>query len=60
MKIGDLVSLKMKKTQPAQIPRHGVVVNTWKNHKNQLLTIEILWAEGNIAKLSPRLFEVVS
>lgn len=60
MKVGDLVSLKMKKTQPPQIPRHGVIVNTWRNHKNRLQQIEILWAEGNIAKLSPDLFEVIN
>lgn len=60
MKVGDLVSLKMKKTQPPQIPRHGVIVNTWKNHKNRLLQIEVLWEEGNISKLNANLFEVVS
>jgi hypothetical protein len=60
MKVGDLVSLKMKKTQPPQIPRHGVIVNTWRNHKNRLQQIEILWAEGNIAKHSPDLFEVIN
>lgn len=60
MKVGDLVSLKMKKTQPPQVPRSGVIVKTWRNHKNQLLQIEILWAEGNIALISPDLFEVIS
>jgi hypothetical protein len=60
MKVGDLVSLKMKKTQPPQIPRGGVIVNTWKNHYHKLIQIEILWAEGNITKLSPDLFEVIN
>mgnify|MGYP003664617752 CR=1 FL=1 len=60
MKIGDLVSLKMKKTQPPQIPRHGVIVNMWRNHKNRLQQIEILWAEGNIAKFNSDLFEVIN
>ena len=60
MKVGDLVSLKMKKTQPPQIPRHGIIVNTWTNHKRQLQGIEILWAEGNIGTFSPNLFEVIN
>jgi hypothetical protein len=60
MKIGDLVSLKMKKTQPPQIPRHGVIVNMWRNHKNRLQQIEILWSEGNIAKFNSDLFEVIN
>ena len=60
MQIGDLVSLKMKKTQPPQVPRHGVIINLWRNHKNKLQQIEILWAEGNISKLRPDLFEVIN
>lgn len=60
MKVGDLVSLKMKKTQPLQIPRHGIIVNTWINHKRQLQGIEVLWAEGNIGTFSPNLFEVIN
>ena len=59
MKVGDLVTLKMKKSQPPQVPRCGVIINTWKNHKNKLLQIEILWAEGNIDQHRPDLFEVL-
>ena len=59
MKVGDLVTLKMKKTQPPQVPRRGIVINTWKNHKNKLLQIEILWGEGNIDQHRPELFEVL-
>ena len=46
MKVGDLVSLKMKKTQPPQVPRHALVVNTWHNHRGQLLEVEVMWPEG--------------
>ena len=60
MKVGDLVSLKMKKTQPLQVPRSGVIVKTWKNHYHKLVQIEILWEEGKISKLRPDLFEVIS
>lgn len=60
MKVGDLVTLKMKKSQPPQVPRGGVIINTWKNHKNKLLQIEILWGEGNIDQHRPELFEVIS
>jgi len=59
MKIGDLVSLKMKKTQPPQVPRHGVIVNTWKNHKGRMVNVDIMW-EGRITSHIPALFEVVS
>jgi hypothetical protein len=59
VKVGDLVSLKMKKTQPPQVPRHGIVVNTWKNHKGQMMNVDILW-EGHITSHIPALFEVVS
>ena len=59
MKVGDLVSLKMKKTQPPQVPRHGVIVNTWKNHYHKLVQIEVLWEEGKISKFRPDLFEVI-
>jgi len=60
MKVGDLVSLKMKKTQPLQIPRLGVIVKTWKNHYHKLVQIEVLWGEGNISSLRPDLFEVIN
>ena len=60
MKTGDLVALKMRKTQPAQIPRHAVVLNTWHNHKGKMLQIEIMWPEGNVRKIRADIFEVIS
>ena len=60
MKVGDLVSLKMKTTQPPQVPRHGVIVKTWKDHCNRLVQVEVLWGEGNISPLRPDLFEVIN
>jgi len=61
MKVGDLVSLKMKKTQPAQVPQHAVILNTWRNHKGKLLEIEVLWAEGPGSKrFRADLFEVIN
>ena len=59
MKVGDLVSLKMRKTQPPQVPRHGVVVEIWRNHKNQLQQIDVMW-EGHISTHIPALFEVIN
>jgi hypothetical protein len=59
MKVGDLVALKMKKTQPLQVPRNGVVVNVWRNHKNQIVNVDIMW-EGCITSHIPALFEVVN
>ena len=60
MKTGDLVSLKMKKSQPPQIPRRGIIVNTWKNHLHKLVQIEIMWGEGNLSRLGADLFEVIN
>ena len=62
MKAGDLVTLKMKKTQPPQVPRHAIVLNTWRNHKGKTLEVEILWPESLSARGRFRadLFEVIS
>jgi hypothetical protein len=60
MKVGDLVSLKMKKTQPPQVPRHGVVLNLWRNHKGKLVEVEVMWAEGNVKRFRPDIFEVIN
>jgi hypothetical protein len=59
MKVGDLISLKMKKTQPPQVPRHGLVLRTWRNHKGKLQTIDLMWAEGIIRSMRADLFEVL-
>ena len=60
MKVGDLVSLKMKKTQPSQVPRHAIILNTWRNHKSKILEIEVMWGDGPISKrFRADLFEVI-
>lgn len=62
MKVGDLVSLKMKKTQPPQVPRHAIVLNVWRNHKGKLLEVEVMWPEctGISKRFRAGLFEVIS
>ena len=62
MKAGDLVSLKMKKMQPPQVPQLALVLNTWRNHKGTLLEVEVMWSEGTgISKrFRPGLFEVIN
>ena len=64
MKVGDLVSLKMKKTQPSQVPRIGVIVETWTaGHTGVLTTIDVMWGDDQGSKIcgySPSLFEVVN
>ena len=61
MKVGDLVSLKMKKTQPVQIPRYAIVIKTWRNHKGILLEIEVMWEGGALGQtFRAGLFEVIS
>ena len=62
MKVGDLVSLKMKNTQPPQVPRHAIVLNVWRNHKGNVLEVEVMWPEctGIGKRFRPGLFEVIS
>ena len=60
MKVGDLVSLKMKKTQPPQIPRRAVVLNTWRDHKGKLREVDVMWTEGNVRRFRAGLFEVIN
>jgi len=61
MEVGDLVSLKMKKTQPPQLPRHGIIIKTWRNHKGNLLEIEVMWEGGQVGQtFRADLFEVVN
>ena len=59
MKVGDLVALKMRKSQPPQVPSNGVVVNVWRNHKNQVMNVDIMW-DGRITSHVPSLFEVIN
>ena len=64
MKVGDLVSLKMKETQPPQIPRIGTVVEVWTTgHTRKITTVDIMWCDDtgvNVRGYSPHLFEVIS
>jgi len=61
MKIGDLVTLKQKTIQPEHIPRYGIIVNCWTNHKRQLQGIDIMHGKENkVNCLSPHLYEVIN
>ncbi len=62
MKVGDLVSLKMKKTQPPQVPRVAIVLNTWRSHRGELVEVEVMWPEctGVGKRFRPGLFEVIN
>jgi len=64
MKIGDLVVLKGKTTQPASVPRVATIVNTWTvGYSGKLSGIDVMWAEdggSRVSSFSPHLFKVVS
>jgi hypothetical protein len=61
MKVGDLVSLKMKKTQPPQEPQRAIVLDVFID-QDGFEKIKVAWqnsvAIGNMA--NSRLFEVIS
>jgi len=60
MKVGDLVSLKMKKTQPPQEPQRAVVLDVYID-QNGFEQMEIAWQHcAAIGIMPPRLFEVIS
>ena len=62
MKVGDLVSLKMKKTQPAQEPQRAVVTDFYID-QDGFEKVEVAWmipGGGLIRDFYPELFEVIS
>ena len=60
MKVGDLVSLKMKKTQPPQEAHRAIVLDVYID-LNGLEQLEIAWQHcPAIGIMPPRLFEVIS
>ena len=63
MKVGDLVELIQKKSQPAAVPRMGTIVNVWRQHTGKITTIDVMWGtdQGNqIRGYRPSLFRVVN
>ena len=59
MKVGDLVSLKMKKTQPPQEACHGIVLDIFLDY-NLAETADVLWETGRTSQLRPNLLELIS
>jgi hypothetical protein len=60
MKVGDLVSLTMKKTQPPQEARHAIVLDMYID-QNGFELAKIMWeGTGVIRSYRPELFEVIS
>jgi hypothetical protein len=60
MQVGDLVSLKMKKTQPPQEPHFAIVLDKYID-QNGFEQVEVAWQHSPaIGKMPPGLFEVIS
>jgi len=59
MKVGDLVSLKMKKTQPPQEACHGILLDIF-SHEFLGEKAEVLWESGHGAMVGLHLLEVIS
>ena len=61
MKVGDLVEVSLRNEQCASYGKHhGVVVNTWKNHKRQLQDVDVLLASGNIKNINAGACKVIN
>ena len=62
MKVGDLVSLKMKKTQPPQEPQRAIVTDIYTD-QDGFEKIEVAWmipGAGLVRAFYAELFEVIS
>lgn len=61
MKVGDLVELIQKKSQPAQVPRLATIVEVWRS-RGKINAIDVMWwDQGNkIRGYRPSLFRVVN
>lgn len=54
MEIGNLVKVAIRH---API---GVIVNRYKNHKNKLLSVDVLLGNGEIMNVGPRACKVIN
>ena len=60
MKVGDLVTLKMKKTQPPQQPQRAIVLDSFID-QDGFAQLEVVWTNGHKqSRLRAELFEVLS
>ena len=62
VKVGDLVALRQKKSQPAVVPRLGTIVEVWRS-RGKITSIDIMFTEeGNETRrcYHPSLFKVIS
>ena len=65
MKVGDLVTLKMKKTRPAQEPHHAIITDKYID-QDGFVRLEVVWMTPMTAVmpyrsiLRPEHFEVIS
>jgi len=59
MKVGDLVTLKMKQTRPPQDPHRAIVIDMYTD-QDGFEQVEIAWMEGAIGSMRAELFEVIS
>jgi hypothetical protein len=54
MKVGDLVKVS---TRGVHV---GVIVNTWRNHKRQLLSVDVLLDNGEINHIGTHAVKVIN
>ena len=61
MKKGDLVRLRMIKTNPPQVPQTAIVLDMHKGSSGHVVGVTVMWERGNISTLAtPDFFEVIS
>ena len=60
MKVGDMVRFRQDLKNVGETVPTAIVLNTWVNHKGQLLQVDILWSSGRVATIRADVFEVMN
>lgn len=59
MKIGDLVKMKGFAAYRDN-PEFAVVVEVWKNHKNQTIMADVMFEDGQVQQFMMKSMEVIN
>tara|TARA_B100000900_G_scaffold392454_1_gene387943 strand:+ start:1026 stop:1229 length:204 start_codon:yes stop_codon:yes gene_type:complete len=61
MSVGDLVSLRMRKTVPPEPPQTAIVLGLRRGSSGHVVGVTVMWEHGNISTLAtPDFLEVIN